>query len=277
MALDKLLTALETKMSAKASFQHILANTTPDLPRYMQSSVPASDPYALVTAYVESDFTRLVLDSVTIRPTTALTGDLVVTDTESGEDLFLKPLAGVIGNHCVPLNLTVPLVTAETSLALTIVPADPYGSVELRSIFPVKSTNEDILSVSGLCVFHVKASIKCDFASMVKRYADRLQWAYAYQCAALLLDEKLSSNLMNVYTNTNQADTLQRIEDYKKEMYSRIETAITLIVRDLQTAGSPLLTTTPEEQAGYFTGSYASPSKQADLGEFIQEQFRYDA
>lgn len=48
------------------------------------------------------------------------------------------------------------------------------------------------------------AMVRRNLFDVITRYADRLQWAYAYVCGSLLMAEKLGSSRVNLFTNTNR-------------------------------------------------------------------------
>lgn len=261
-----LLSALEKRMMSRVSFRHILSRTLADKPTLLPTLsgvITALAPATVsVVANTRSEQIKLSIPVVSfVSLTTApVLCQLKIQEEGNSVLLFDGPVVAVLGLNNVMVKVSLPLRMTYVKVIVTLTPQGA-ASLTLGLVAGQETADSCALEIPTMTgtdtrKLHVKAELRCDFAGVISGYADTLAWSYAYMCASVLLSEKLSSNLMNVFTNTNRMDTGQRVTDYQKEAYARLETAVSSIIGDLETAGSELLTCSPDVQGGYFMGSY---------------------
>ncbi|RYC66361.1 hypothetical protein [Spirosoma sordidisoli] len=266
--LNKLATGLESALKCNASFQHVLARTTRSLPRPLftqplVTAVPASQTAVRLIAQFPQAESCVLIERVTanvgLQPDTVHAAELVVVDTAYQVEHLRKLVSLRNGANSFRLGLRVPLTDEHTELAVYLESAEGE-LISLRPVEPMVSGQPDYLRFgsahSAGTLLHIDAAVECDFTAVLARYVDRLVWPYLYTLAAQVLDEKLSSNLLNVFTNTNRTDTLDRKKDFEIEAAKQLDLAVSLIFRDLQESGSAFLTVTQEDQHGLHLGSY---------------------
>lgn len=97
--------------------------------------------------------------------------------------------------------------------------------------------------------------VEYNMAELVEAVSHTLTDAYKYLMAAGLLNEKLTSPLVNLFTNTPRDDTAARIDEYKCDAKKRIKLAVAEILSRRKELLGAADTPNPDVQGGVFTGS----------------------
>lgn len=271
-AMISLLSGIETTLKCKANFVHVLSRVQTGLARRQHDvdSIavlpPAAGAVRLVTQFEELG-AILKIDRVTfflrLLAPGIETADIVVLDDDSGREVLRKSVPVQLGLNNVTLNLSVPIEEAYTELHVYV--ESKGNMLSLMPVEPYYTTDPDRLKITSLDsthgpLLHVAARLECNVAALAGQYAEKLAMAYCYTCAVALLNEKRSSNLLNVFTQTNSEDTEDRIVEYQGEAGKLIGIATHAIYKDLSTAGSAFIETDEEDQPGIYMGSYVQDS-----------------
>lgn len=269
VALERLVTGLEIALSKQANFRHVVCSTEP--PRPSVSPLPISPSAHYVGQALSSPYSgrhaALRIETVECLSQTTGASTLKIFDLLSRTEIHTETIDIVDGYNSFAVNKSfsvnwrgADLFIGIDATAITLRelefgcdPDEIQTAPVMLGIGALKSRSSLIDAPGSL---YVAASLVCDIRSVADRFVDQLAWAFAYQCAALLLDEKLASPKINLFTNTNRMDTEDRITEYKNESRNRITQAAKLIYHQLN--GSVCLCSTPEDQPGVYMGSYVT-------------------
>ncbi|WP_234734807.1 hypothetical protein [Tellurirhabdus bombi] len=271
LAQEKLLTSLETELAKYANFRHVAATLDqprPILPALIQNSAACYLGLSIFVPYA-GRHAAMKLENIVFISTTSATTILKVFDLMLGTELHSQELTVISGLNKIPIEIdkVIPVefqgvdvfvgvdITNLTLRELELAPCPELIYVSACDLALDGPYDRSDLQ-EAVCCFHVDASLICDIASVARQFSQRLWWAYAYRCGIVLLEKKLASSNVNLFTNTNRMNTEDNIAHYKEEARNRTSQAAKLIFQQLQ--DSICLYQAPEDQPGVYMGSFVN-------------------
>lgn len=274
LGLEKLTSLIENELSKSADFRYDITRTTLPASGGEQQIDPSTAYIGVLLTVPFAPYQEVYLDYIALSSLGTETIDdvlLVVVDLNTGGILYDAKINIEPGYNGIDLVKYFPMSpTGQDSklfvgvrcdaLTLLAFGQQQWATQDSRYVlkpvyYPIghgKLTYGNPFSAAG-----VQATVRNSLAGVIKRYADRLGWAYAYVCASLLMSEKLASPNFNLYTNTNRAFTEEQIPALMDEAVTRIKP----IARDMLKELNRVEAVTPKGDrpfdAGYSVDSFA--------------------
>lgn len=273
LGLDKLSSMVENELSKSADFVYSRSQSTVWMGKPDRATISMSSLLQGVRFTVDyQPYLQLNVDGLFAEISTAATLPIVIIDLKRKAIIATTAQAvreaGEVGcSELSGLTFDVPMHGLDLFIGI-----DPAGLTLTELGGPADSPTGTGLTMTtgGQIVGNLTESgffptdtrvwfsttLRNSFPGLIRRYADRLGWAYAYVCASLLMSEKLASPNFNLYTNTNRAFTEEQIPALLNEAVTRVRP----IARDMLKELSRTDTVTPKADgpydAGYSVDSY---------------------
>ena len=273
LALGKLRSMLESEFNKTGEFAHTVAQTTvwnlKDVPLSVTNPVRLQGcrfrvPYA--------PYRQLVIQSlrVIVSGSAPVVLPLKVLDLKQGlllEQVSVPRTAGLGPYSALNINLDVDMYGLDVFVG---VDASVFSLLELGGTArpltgcstATMTAGEQIQSSPTPSGFTptdtrvwIAATVSHSLDAIMSGYAPDLSDCYAHLVAALLLTDKLASDRINLYTNTNR--------EYAEELEGKMQGEASLLLRPLarrmvnaiNAAPSAIVVANPEDQPGYYVQS----------------------
>ena len=273
LALEKLISLIESELSKSGQFQHTVASSTIWNPKTAPAIVgPTSRLQGVRITVPYGSYRRVVIDGFYAQLTTAATLPLSVINLATGGVISTQSIAQGAGSQpfttVKQIAIDVPMTGLDLFVGVdlgTATVTELGGSARAMTGCSGAAMTTGSLATGNFSPAGFEASdtriwfaveVGHSLAAVVSRYAPDLKWAYGYLIGAMLMTDKLASNRINLYTNTNRQYTEELEGKMMVEVRDRLKPLVRRMLSEMNAAdtASPVVADA-DYQAGYYTQS----------------------